>query len=277
MSKGLAVVTGASTGIGFELARCCAEDGYDLVICADEPEIEAAAARLRVGVSVTPVVADLATEEGVRRLMDATGARDVDLLLANAGIGARGAFLDQPWEDTRRVIDVNVRGTLYLLHLAGARMRARGRGRILVTGSIAGYMPGSFNAVYNASKAFLDNFSFALADELRDSGVTLTCLMPGPTDTEFFPRADIEDTKLGATDQKSDPADVARRGYDAMLRGDREVVPGLMNKIQTSLAGIVPESWIAAVHRTMARPGSAGDTGDARRDGQRDGEPGAGG
>ena len=257
MSKGLAVVTGASTGIGLELARCCAEDGYDLVICADEAEIEAAAARLRDGVSVTPVIADLATDEGVRKLMDAVGARDIDLLLANAGMGARGAFLDQPWHDTRKVIDLNVRGTLMLLHMAGHKMRARGKGRILVTGSIAGYMPGSYNAVYNASKAFVDNFSFALADELEDSDVTVTCLMPGPTDTAFFERAGIEDTRLGSTDQKADPADVARRGYDAMMRGDREVVPGLMNKIQTSLAGIVPESWIAAVHRRMARPGSA--------------------
>jgi short-subunit dehydrogenase len=256
MSEGLAVVTGASTGIGFELARCCAEDGYDLVICANEPEIEAAAARLRDGVSVTPVNADLATEEGVRRLMDEIGPRDIDLLLANAGVGARGAFLDQLWDETRNIIDLNVRGTLFLLHTAGQKMRARGKGRILVTGSIAGYLPGSYNAVYNASKAFLDNFSFALADELEDSELTVTCLMPGPTDTAFFERADIEDTKLGASDHKADPAEVARRGYDAMMRGDREVVPGLMNKIQTSLAGIVPESWIAAVHRRMARPGS---------------------
>jgi uncharacterized protein len=256
MSKGLAVVTGASTGIGLELARCCAEDGYDLVICADEPEIEAAAARLRNGVSVTPVNADLATGGGVGRLMDAVGEREIELLVANAGVGARGAFLDQPWDETRGVIELNVRGTLMLLHVAGQKMRARGKGRILVTGSIAGYMPGSFNAVYNASKAFLDNFSFALADELEDSGVTVTCLMPGPTDTAFFERAGIEDTKLGSTEQKSDPVEVARRGYDAMIRGEREVVPGLMNKIQTSLAGIVPESWIAAVHRRMARPGS---------------------
>ncbi len=145
MSKGLAVVTGASTGIGFELARRCIEDGYDLVICADEPEIEAAAARLGNGASAMAVNADLATEDGVRRLMDAIGARDIDLLLANAGVGARGAFLDQPWDDTRGVIELNVRGTLHLLHVAGQKMRARGRGRILVTGSIAGYMPGSFN------------------------------------------------------------------------------------------------------------------------------------
>lgn len=255
MSRGLAVVTGASTGIGFELARCCAGGGYDLIVCANEPEIEAAAAKLRGGVSVTPVQADLANETGVDTLVDAIGARDIDVLIANAGIGARGAFLDQGWEQARRVIDTNVMGTLALLHRAGRRMKARGKGRILITGSIAGHMPGSFHSTYNASKAFLDNFSFALADELHDSGVTVTCLMPGPTDTAFFERSDIEDTALGQS-SKGDPADVAGKGYEAMMRGDREVTPGLMNKIQSKLAGIVPESVIAAIHRTMARPGS---------------------
>ena len=256
MSRGLGVVTGASTGIGFELARCCAADGYDLIICADEPEIEAAAAKLRNGVEVRTVNADLSTEQGVDTLLQAVGTRDIDILIANAGVGARGAFLDQPWEDSRRVIMTNVLGTMALLHKAGQKMRARGKGRILVTGSIAGHMPGSFHSVYNGSKAFLDNFCFALADELHDSEMTITCLMPGPTDTEFFARAGLEDTALGASDSKADPADVARKGYDAMMRGDREVVPGLMNKVQSKLAGVVPESWIARVHRSMARPGS---------------------
>lgn len=256
MSRGLAVITGASSGIGWELARCCAGDGHDLVICADEPEIEAAAARLRNGVAVQPVQADLATDAGIAALMQVIGERDIDILIANAGTGARGAFLDQPWEEARHVIDTNVRGTLALLHHAGSRMRAREKGRILVTGSIAGYMPGSFNAVYNASKAFLDNFSFALADELHDSRVTVTCLMPGPTETEFFERSGLQDTALGASEKKSDPADVARRGYEAMMRGERKVVPGMKNKTEAMLGGIVPESWIARIHRTMARPGS---------------------
>lgn len=255
MSRGLALVTGASTGIGFELARCCADDGFDLVICADEPEIEAAAARLRDGVAVTAVIADLATERGVEALMREVGGRAIDVLIANAGVGARGAFLDQPWPDSARVVDTNIRGTLHLLNEAGRRMRARGEGRILVTGSIAGHMPGSFNAVYNGSKAFLDNFSFALADELDGTGVTVTCLMPGPTDTEFFARSGLEDTGFG-TVKKADPAEVARKGYDAMMRGDREAIPGLMNKVQSKLAGIVPESWIARAHRSVARPGT---------------------
>jgi short-subunit dehydrogenase len=261
MSKGLAVVTGASTGIGFELARCCVQDGYDALIVADEPEIEAAAANLRAeaadGAAVMAVQADLGTDAGIDRLMAEIGGREIALLLANAGIGARGAFLDQPLADARRVVEVNVLGTLTLLHRAGQKMRCRGAGRILITGSIAGYIPGSYHAVYNASKAFLDNLSFALADELGESGVTVTCLMPGPTDTEFFDRAGLGDTAVGASGSKADPAAVARKGYDAMLRGESEMVPGLMNKVQTALAGIVPESVLAAMHRRTAKPGTA--------------------
>jgi uncharacterized protein len=257
MSKGLAVVTGASTGIGLELARCCAADGYDLIVCADEPAIEAAAAGLaQAGLRVTPVNADLGTEAGVERLMAEIGGRKIDLLLANAGIGLHDAFLDQDWSEARRVVEVNVVGTLALLHQAGRRMRARGAGRILVTGSIAGYMPGSFHAVYNASKAFLDNFSYALGNELKDSGVTVTCLMPGITDTAFFDRAGLTDTALGATDKKADPADVARQGYRAMMSGESGVVTGAMNKLQAKMAGVTPQPALAEAHRKLARPGS---------------------
>ncbi len=258
MSKGLAVVTGASTGIGLELARCCADDGYDVVVCADEPAIEAAAAELsQGGATVTPVEADLGTEAGVQKLMAKIGGRDIDLLLANAGIGLRDAFLDQDWNKARRVVEVNVIGTLALLHQAGQRMRYRGAGRILVTGSIAGYMPGSFHAVYNASKAFLDNFSYALGNELKESGVTVTCLMPGITDTAFFDRAGLGDTALGASDSKADPAEVARKGYASMMKGDSGIVPGAKNKMQARMAGVTPQSSLAEAHRRTAEPGSA--------------------
>jgi uncharacterized protein len=258
-AKRLAVVTGASSGIGLELALCAAEDGCDLIVVADEPEIRAAADTLRQrGASVVALEADLGTEHGLEVLWSEIEHREVDYLLANAGRGLGEAFLEQDWDEIEAVIHTNVTGTTSLLHRMIPQMRARNEGRILIVGSIAGLMPGSFQAVYNATKAYLDTLSWALRNELQDTNVTVTCLMPGPTDTEFFRRADIEDTKLGSTDQKSDPAHVARRGYDAMLRGEREVVPGLMNKIQTKLAGIVPESWIAAAHRTMARPGSGG-------------------
>lgn len=252
----LAVVTGASSGIGLELARLCAADGYDLVIAADEPEIEAAAADLRAtGVRVDAVQSDLATGDGFGKLMDAVGDRPVDALLANAGRGLGGAFLDQEFGEIRRVVDLNVTGTLAQVHSVGIGMRARGRGRILIVGSTAGFMPGAFQAVYNGTKAFLDSFALGLRNELKDTGVTVTCLMPGPTDTEFFDRAGMEDTPVGASDGKDDPAKVARDGYEAMQAGRGEIASGFMNKVQTTFAGVIPDSVMAEMHRRMAEPG----------------------
>lgn len=253
----LAVVTGASTGIGLELAKCCAADGYDLVIAADEPEIENAASALRsIGGNVEAVEADLATIEGVDKLYDAIKGRSVDLLLANAGRGLGHAFLDQDWKKARRVIDTNITGTVYLIQKIGNDMRRRDTGRILITGSIAGFIPGSFQAVYNGTKAFLNSFSFAIREELADTNVTVTCLMPGPTETEFFKRAELMDTKVG-TEEKDDPAEVAKTGYDAMMRGDGDVVFGMQNKLQTAMADVTPPPILAKQHRKQAEPGSA--------------------
>ncbi|WP_407158634.1 SDR family NAD(P)-dependent oxidoreductase [Bradyrhizobium sp. STM 3557] len=253
----LAVVTGASTGIGLELARCCAEDGFDLLIAADEPEIERAAASLRAGgANVETVQADLATSEGVERLYAATRGRPVAALLANAGRGLGHAFLDQNLSDIRRVIDTNVTGTVELIHRIGNDMRKRNAGRILITGSVAGFTPGSFQAVYNATKSFLNSFSFALREELRDTEITVTCLMPGATETEFFRRADMMDTKVG-TEKKDAAADVARQGFDAMMAGESDVVTGMKNKLQTTLANVTPAEMLAKQHRGMAEPGTA--------------------
>jgi short-subunit dehydrogenase len=255
MTRPLAVVTGASSGIGLELARCCIADGYDVVVCADEPEIAAAAAELgQGGAAVETVQADLATGEGTERLLGAIGDRPVDALLANAGIGLGNAFLDQDLGEAERVVALNVTGTLALVHAIGRRMRARGEGRILITGSIAGFLPGSFQAVYNGTKAFLDSFSMALRNELEGSGVTVTCLMPGPTDTEFFARAGMLDTPIGRSESKADPADVARQGYEAMKAGKSGIVTGFMNKVQTVFAGIIPDTVLAEMHRRTAEP-----------------------
>ena len=144
------------------------------------------------------VNADLATVEGVDTLYPAAKGRPIDALLANAGHGLGKGFLDQDFDEVRHVVDTNITGTLYLIQKVGRDMRTRRQGRILITGSIAGFMPGTYQAVYNGTKAFLDSFSFALRHELNDTGVTVTCLMPGATDTEFFERADMLDTKIGA-------------------------------------------------------------------------------
>ena len=175
--------------------------------------------------------------------------------MANAGHGLGKGFLDQSFDDVRHVIDTNITGTIYLIQKVGRDMRARGRGRILITGSIAGFTPGTYQAVYNGTKAFIDSFSFALRHEVKDRGVTVTCLMPGATETEFFERADMADTKVGRS-EKDDPADVARIGFEAMMRGDGDVVSGWKNKLQSAIATITPSGVLAEQHRRLAEPGS---------------------
>lgn len=252
-----AIVTGASTGIGYELAKICAREGFDLLVAADEPQIHEAAEEFKqLGVKVEAIEADLATIEGVDSLYAALQGRNVDALLANAGRGLGGAFLEQDFDDVRHIIDTNITGTIYLVQKVGKDMQTRGQGRILFTGSIAGFMPGTFNAVYNGTKAFIDSFSFALRNEMKDTGVTVTCLMPGATETEFFERADMVDTKIGQS-EKDDPADVARTGFDAMMNGEGDVVSGWKNKLQSAAALITPSDVLAEQHRKMAEPGSA--------------------
>ena len=258
-SRQFAIVTGASTGIGLELAKCCAREGFDVLIAADEPQIESAATEIRtLGAIVETVQADLSTTEGVDKLYEASKriGRPVDALLANAGRGLGHAFLDQDFNRARLVVDTNVTGTLYLIHKVGNDMRRRNAGRILITGSIAGFTPGSFQAVYNGTKAFLDSFSFALREELRDTNVSVTCLMPGATETKFFERAGMMDTAVG-TSKKDDPADVAKTGFDAMMRGDGDVVTGWKNKFGSAVANVTPAGVLARQHRGMAEPGSA--------------------
>jgi short-subunit dehydrogenase len=256
--KQFAIVTGGSSGIGLELARLAARDGYDLLLAADDPAIEQVGKELEaLGVRVETLQADLSTSEGVDALHARAMAsgRPIDVLFANAGHGLGHGFLDQDFCDIMHVINTNIVGTVHLVHKVGNGMRRRGSGKILFTGSIAGIMPGTFQAVYNGSKAFVDNFAYALRNELKDTGVSVTVLMPGPTDTNFFERADMTDTKVGAG-KKDDPADVAKTGYDALMRGEASVVHGLKNKMDASMANILPKTVGAEQHRKMAEPGS---------------------
>ena len=256
VTRPFAIVTGASSGIGLELAREAARRGYDLLIAADR-DLDGPAADLRAhGGTVVAVEVDLATRDGVETLYSHAKNRRVDALLANAGHGLGRGFLDQEFAEVQHVINTNITGTLDLIQKVARQMRRQGAGKILITGSIAGYMPGAFQAVYNGTKAFIDSFSYALRNELKDTGVTVTCLMPGATETDFFERADLMDTKVG-TDEKADPADVAKAGFEAMEKGEGGVVAGIGNKIRAALANIVPDSMLAEQHRKMAEPGSA--------------------
>jgi len=251
MANKFGIVTGSSTGIGLELAKLAAQDGYDLLLVADTPftDVPAGAETLQ---------ANLSTTEGVDQLLQKAGGRQIDLLCANAGHGLGRAFLDQDVTDWRHVVDTNITGTVYLLQKVLKDMVARNDGKVLVTGSIAGYIPGSFQAVYNGTKAFVDSFVAAIQNEIKDAeGVTLTNLLPGPTDTEFFKRGDMMDTDVGTDPNKEDPAVTAKNGWDALLNGDAKVVSGFKNKVQAALSGVTPEAMKAEQHRKMAEPGSA--------------------
>jgi len=252
MTSKFAIITGASTGIGAELAKLASAENYDLLLVADTAFELAPASS-----NVQTLNVDLSTIEGVAQLLEAAGGRRIDLLCANAGHGLGGAFLDQAVTDWRHVLDTNVTGTVYLLQQILMRMVAQGEGKVLVTGSIAGWMPGSFAAVYNGTKAFIDNFTAALRNELQDhEGITITTLEPGPVETEFFHRAGMDDTKVGQDDSKSDPRDVAKDGWDAMMAGKDTIISGWKNKLQVAAAGILPQSIPAQQHRKMAEPGS---------------------
>jgi short-subunit dehydrogenase len=256
-SRPLAIITGASSGIGLHLALEAAAHGYDLILAADDSLAAAEDAVRALGANTEAVQTDLATREGVELLHSMVRGRPVAALLANAGHGLGKGFLDQDFAEVQHVINTNVMGTLDLIQRVARDMRGNSSGKILITGSIAGFMPGTFQAVYNGSKAFLDSFAYALRNELKDSGVTVTCLMPGATDTEFFARADLLDTKVGSDDHKSDPADVAKVGFKAMEDGEAGVVAGLSNKLRVALANVMPNSMLAEQHRKMTEPGSA--------------------
>jgi len=261
-ARPLAVVTGASSGIGYELARQFAQHGYDLLIAAEDDGIERAGTDLHHdgGAAVRACRVDLATFEGVEELYRAisTMGRPVEAIAINAGRGAGGDFArETDLRDELNIIDVNVTSTVHLAKRVLPDMVRRGAGRVLFTSSIASTMPGSYQAVYNASKAFVQSFSEAVRNELKDTGVTVTALMPGPTDTNFFERADMLDTKVGAG-EKDDPAQVAEQGFEALMRGDDHVVAGsFKNKAQAVAGKVVPDTVKAEMHRRMAEPGSA--------------------
>jgi short-subunit dehydrogenase len=257
----LAVVTGASSGIGLELARQFVNHHFDLIVAAEDAEIAVAAAVLRAESSgqVEHVQVDLRDEQGVADLYARIRAdgRPLAAIALNAGHGQGGAFIDTDLADELSIIDLNITSTVRLAKLVLRDMVAADEGRVLVTSSIASTMPGSFQAVYNASKSFLQSFTEALQNELKDTGVTLTSLMPGPTDTDFFERADMaEDTKVG-TSKKDDPAQVAQQGFEALMAGKARVVGGgLKTKVQEAAGKAMPDKLKAAMHRRMAEPGS---------------------
>jgi uncharacterized protein len=257
MTRSFAVITGASSGIGFELAKQFAEHDFDLFVTAEDAELEQAAAQLSaMGASVEAVGADLRSPAAVADLyaaIQATG-RPVDALALNAGVGQGGAFIDTALADDQEIIDLNITSTVHLAKLVLQEMARRDEGRVLITSSIASTMPGSFQPIYNASKSFLQSFAEAVQEELKDTGVTITSLMPGPTDTNFFRRGNMLNTVVGRM-PKDDPSEVARQGYEALMRGERKVVAAsLMTKAMGLANRVLPDSVKAVASRAISSP-----------------------
>jgi uncharacterized protein len=257
----LAVVTGASSGIGKSLAAQFAKNGFDVVVAAEDAELHDAARTLaELGGSVIPVQVDLATYEGVQTLYQAIVAtgRPVDSLALNAGVGVGGAFAETDLDAELNLLALNIVSPVHLAKLVLPDMVARGHGRILFTSSIAASAPGPFHATYAASKSFLHALSESIRNELKDTGVTVTALMPGPTDTEFFDRAGMQDTRIGSTSHKDDPDDVAKQGFDALMSGEHHVVAASMkNKVMVASNRLMPEPAKAEMQRKLTEPGKA--------------------
>jgi uncharacterized protein len=262
-SRPSALVTGASTGIGRELAKQFAAHDFDLVVTAHDDLTAAVREIEALGASADAIQLDLAEPAGVDRLWAYVRERGRPLaaVALNAGRGAGGTFAGGPdvtnLDDELEIVDVNVRATVHLAKHVLADMVERDEGRVLFTSSIASTMPGTYQAVYNASKSFVQSLALALREELKDTNVTITSLMPGPTETEFFERADMLDTKVGAS-EKDDPEDVARDGFEALMAGkDRVISHSLTTKLQGEASRFVPDAVKARMHRSMAEPGSA--------------------
>lgn len=256
---GLAVITGASSGIGYHLARECAKSGFDLVICAeDEGIVEAGEHLTELGTRVDVVQADLSGPDGVETLCTTLDElqRPIDALLLNAGVGVGGPFIENDLAEELEMIGLNVASVVHLAKRVIPGMVARRQGRVLVTASIASTTPTPYLTVYGATKAFALSFAEGLRRELADSGVSVTALQPGATDTAFFDRAGMDDTRV-AQSKKDDPADVAAQGFAAMMAGaDSVIAASLKSKLQGLANEILPETLKAAVQSKANAPGS---------------------
>jgi short-subunit dehydrogenase len=259
MADKLALVTGASSGIGYWLAKELAARGYDLVVCSAGERLESAAEDFGTGdISVTPISADLATREGVDELWNATMelGRPLDVVCINAGIGVGGLFAETDLETELRMVDLNCVGVVHLAKHVVKHMTELNAGRILITSSIAGEMVAPREAVYAATKAFDLSFAHSLRYELRETGVSVTALQPGPTDTDFFHRAGMDDTQTGTEGKhESQPEDVARQGLDALFAGkDHVYAASLKTKMEGMVANAIPGAVKGAMHEKMAKP-----------------------
>lgn len=257
--KKLALITGASSGIGFELAKIFAKNDYDLIIVSHRERIEEKARILRqYEVDVEAVEEDLSTQKGTQRVYERVVelGRPLDVLVVNAGVGVSGEAWNVPLSQQLSLIDLNIKSVVQLTTLVLQDMVEANSGKILMTSSIAADMPGPYYAVYAASKAFIQSYCQALRFEVKeaDLDIHVTSLQPGATDTEFFETAGMDDTKAGQS-KKDDPAVVAQQGFDALMADEDNVVAGsFKNKVQSTVSKLIPEQAGAKAQAQSTRP-----------------------
>ncbi|PJJ61040.1 SDR family NAD(P)-dependent oxidoreductase [Hymenobacter chitinivorans] len=254
-----ALVTGATSGIGYELAKLLAQDKYNLVIVArNQPELASTAAELtqQYGVRVVPLAKDLFQRQAPFEVYEEVKAQgiEVEVLVNDAGQGQYGEFIETDINRELDIIQLNIGAYVVLTKCFLKEMVARGSGKILQVSSIGGELPGPLQSVYHGTKAFVTSFTEAIREETKDSGVTITALLPGVTDTDFFRKADMEQSKLVAEGSKADPAKVAKDGYEALLAGKDKIVSGLKNKVQVAISNVIPDDLVAANMHQQGKP-----------------------
>jgi short-subunit dehydrogenase len=254
-----ALVTGGTSGIGHELAKLLAKDGYNLVIVArNEDELSNVALELSSAyeVDVVTISKDLFDRRNAFDLYHDVKARgiDIEILINDAGQGLYGEFIDTDLSQELKIVDLNIGSLVILTKLFLKDMVARKSGRILNLSSIASKMPGPWQSVYHATKAFVQSFTEAIRSELKDSGVTITALLPGATDTDFFNKAGMQESKIVQEEKLYDPADVAQDGYEALMKGEDMIVSGLKNKMQVAMSNVTPDGALADKTNKMQEP-----------------------
>lgn len=254
-----ALVTGATQGIGYELAKLLAHDQYNLVLVArhqEELDAKSAAFKQQYGIDVITLAQDLAQREGPFAVYEAVKSRgiQVDVLVNDAGQGQYGEFVDTDIHRELEIVDLNIGAYLVLTKCFLKEMVARKEGKILMVSSIAGEVPGPLQSVYHGTKAFVSSFTEAIQNETKDSGVTITKLLPGATDTDFFHKADMQQAKMVKEGSKADPAEVAQDGYEALMAGKLEIISGLKNKITVAASKLLPDSMVAENMHQQAKP-----------------------
>ena len=244
-----ALVTGPTSGIGYELAKLLAADGYNLILVsrnADELQNKASELAQQYGIDAQVIAKDLFDKRGAFEVYDEVKAKGISLsiLINNAGQGLYGLFEDTSLERELDIIQLNISSLVVLTKLFLKEMVEQGDGKILNLASVASKLPGPWQSVYHGTKAFVLSFSEAIRAEVQDKGVTITALMPGVTDTDFFNKANMENSKA-VQGERADPADVAKDGYEALMRGDDKVISGFSNKVQVNMSNVIPDSSVA--------------------------------